>query len=239
MSRLILVLAIGAFIYILFQRINRMPPHKHRAEYIKLGLTILVVVVAILTLTGRMHWIGAAFAALLVILRQLAPLATHLLSARSALKNGSSDTASSQHSTVETHLLRMQLDHNNGKLSGTVINGPFKDWHLAEMDRPQLWALMQYCQHNDDDSLQLLQAYLNQRFPDEPLDEKSRQNANANTRSGMNRQEALAVLGLTGNPTEDEIINAHRLLMQKLHPDRGGSDYLAAKINAAKDFLLN
>jgi hypothetical protein len=88
----------------------------------------------------------------------------------------------------------------------------------------------------DSDSLSLLDNYLEQRFPGEAPFGKA---SSATSQGGpMNRAEALSILGLTENATEEDIVAAHRKLMQKLHPDRGGSDYLAAKINQAKDFLL-
>ena len=56
---------------------------------------------------------------------------------------------------------------------------------------------------------------------------------------GMSRRDALEVLGLGDAPSEEEIKDAHRKLMMKHHPDLGGSDYFAAKLNQAKEILLN
>ncbi|MGH1536573.1 MAG: DnaJ domain-containing protein [Gammaproteobacteria bacterium] len=60
-----------------------------------------------------------------------------------------------------------------------------------------------------------------------------------NTSTKMSKEEAYKILGLNENATKEEIIEAHRKLIQKIHPDRGGNDYLASQINQAKDYLLN
>jgi curved DNA-binding protein CbpA len=96
-----------------------------------------------------------------------------------------------------------------------------------------LLALLQECQLADVDSVALLEAWLDRAHPDwraEPA---------AEPRSGaMTRAEALEILGLAEGADEDAIRAAHRRLMRSAHPDQGGSAWLAARINAARDFLL-
>jgi hypothetical protein len=234
--RLILLLAVIAVVYILLRRVQALPPHKRRAQYIKLGLGVALVITVGLAVTGRMNWLGAAFTGLLVALRQGAPLALRLFPMLASFRNKS--TPSSGHSsTVETAIVRMQLDHDSGALQGEVLKGAFKGWLLADMDRQQLEQLLAYCRNEDSDSLQLLDSYLQQRFPGESFF-GSQQQAGPSDSSSMGRSEALAVLGLEEGATSEDIVAAHRKLIQKLHPDRGGNDYLAAQINQAKDLLL-
>lgn len=238
MPRLILLLAISAVLYISLRRIASLPPQKRRGEYFKLGLGVAVVAVVLLTLAGKMHWIGAALTGLLVAARQAMPLLLRFFPLLGALgsKAAAAGSAAPQRSTVSTGVLRMHLEHESGKLSGEVLDGPFKGWLLDDLSREQLGSLASYCRSNDSEALQLLEGYLEQRFPNEPESERS---ADAPPEpGGMTRGEALEVLGLDESADRDAIITAHRKLMQRLHPDRGGSDYLAAKINQAKDLLL-
>lgn len=238
MPKLLLLLAIALALYILFIRAQALPPHQRKAQYLKLGIVVAVAAVLFLTLTGRMHWVGAALTGLLVGARQLLPLLIRLFPMLSSLRNKAGSPGSGQqHSTVEAAVLRMHLDHESGRLSGEVLRGPLQDWRLDELDRSQLEDLLVFCQQEDNDSVQLLVSYLEQRFPGE-TDFAKQQRTAPDSGGGLSRTEALAVLGLGDDASDEDIVQAHRKLMQKLHPDRGGNDYLAAKINQAKDFLL-
>jgi hypothetical protein len=236
--RLILLLAIAVTLVVLIRRAQRQPPHKRRAAYLQIILGAAVVGVVILTLMGKMHWLGAAITGLLVVARQMLPLLIRLLPMLGSLRGQAGSTGSKQ-SEVSARILTMTLDHDSGDLSGVVLEGPFKDWLLEELDRQQLDELLAYCQREDADSAQLLASYLEQRFPDDETAHERAESDHPHNATGLSRAEALSLLGLEEGATHDEIISAHRTLIQKVHPDRGGSDYLAAKINEAKDFLLD
>ena len=235
MPRLILLAAIAFVLYILLRRAQAAPPHKRRSEYIKLGLGVAVVAVVVLALAGKMHWIGVAATGLLVALRQLAPTLLRL-SPMLASKFGQAAPKPGQTSTVATEILSMQLDHDTGELQGEVLQGHYEGWRLADMERAQLHELFTYCQAHDADSVQLLDSYLQQRFPGETS--FGGQQGPVDSGGPMGRKEALSILGLEEGASDEDIVGAHRKLMQKLHPDRGGNDYLAAKVNQAKDLLL-
>jgi hypothetical protein len=233
--RLILILAIAAVVFILYKRAQAMPPHKRKAELLKLGAGVAVVVVIGLALTGKMHWIGVALTGLLIAARQLLPTLIRLFPMLASLKGKVSPSAG-QSSTVETDVLRMQLEHDSGRLEGEVLKGNYEGWRLADMDKNQLQELQDYCRNQGADTVQLLDSYLQQRFTGDSSFGQG--HAGPASTGAMNSKEALAVLGLNEGASKDDIIAAHRKLMQKIHPDRGGNDYLAAKINQAKDLLL-
>ena len=146
--------------------------------------------------------------------------------------------SSGQSSRVRSAFLDMSLDHDSGELSGTILAGEHAGRSLGEFDLAQLAAMMPAF---DAESVALLESYLDRRFP------AWRQNAQGNGTGGQRRaasggkmtaEEAYQILGLQPGVGRDEIGRAYHALMKKLHPDQGGSTYLAARVNEAKDTLL-
>jgi hypothetical protein len=237
MPRLILLLAIGLIVWIVYQRVNALPPQQRKSAYIKIGTIGVIAVVVVATLTGRMHWLGAAITALLVGASRLLPTLVRLFPVLQWLKGqqGPAGPSGGQQSQVETSLLRMMLDHATGELQGEVLAGEYQGRQLDELEREQCEDLLAWCRERDTDSARLLESYLQKRFGDSFSDTRTPPPTHS---ANMGRVEALAVLGLEEGAEEEAIVTAHRRLMQKLHPDRGGNDYLAAKLNQAKDVLL-
>lgn len=142
-------------------------------------------------------------------------------------------------SRVETATLEMRLDHGSGRMSGRVRRGLHAGRDLAGLSRPELLDLLADCRAGDADSVPLLEAWLDRLDPEWRADEDVGAGARPASGGGpMGRQEALAVLGLAEGASETEIRAAHRRLMRTAHPDGGGSDWLAARINEARDVLL-
>jgi hypothetical protein len=148
-----------------------------------------------------------------------------------------------QQSAVETAWLRMQLDHATGRMDGDVLQGRHVGRRLSSLSFEELILLLRDCQGHDNQSAALLEAYLD-RSIGEDWREKATQgdagNADAPAAGGaMTREQAWDVLGLQPGASDADIRAAHRRLMKKFHPDQGGSTYLAAQINRAKDLLLD
>lgn len=235
MARLILLLAIGLSGWIIYQRIRAMPPAQRKPAYLKLGLGLLIVMVAIGVVTGRMHWLGAAITGLVVGAIRLLPVLTQLFPILQRIHRHTGGTGGSGSSEVETAVLKMVLDHETGDLNGEVLAGEHAGRSLDSLDQPELESLLAYCRRQDLDSARLLESYLQRRFG---AGWNGDYTPPADGSSDMSESEALAILGLEAGADREAVVAAHRKLMQKLHPDRGGNDYLAAKLNQAKAVLL-
>lgn len=147
-------------------------------------------------------------------------------------------------SDVETAFFAMSLDHASGRLDGWIKKSQFAGRRLSELARNELLALRREVA-GDPDSASVLEAFLDRtQGPDwrgsgNGSQERAEPGSNAGGTSGaMTREEAYEVLGLKPGAKEAEIRDAHHRLMKKLHPDQGGSDYLAARVNRARDILL-
>ncbi len=147
--------------------------------------------------------------------------------------------APGQTSRVTTEYLDMELDHASGAMQGRVLKGFFAGRSLDRLRPVELAHLWQDCRYADPASAQLVEAYLDRLHPTWREDMARAEDEIPKGPDGrMSLNEALDILGLAAGATADEVREAHRRLMLKLHPDRGGSNYLAAKINEAKDVAL-
>lgn len=205
-----------------------------------LGVAGLIIVIVALTVTGRLNWIVAALAATIPVVRRigtlvrfapwLAALFPGLRTANGSTSRQNTDAGST---TTESSFFRMTLHHASGHMDGEIKEGTHKGHFLSELDVPKLVGLL--AEIRDYDSQRLLEAYLDRNHPEWRTNGKKTPDTGG---QNMTRSEALSALGLAEHATREEIVTAHRRLIQKLHPDRGGSTYLAALLNRAKDALL-
>lgn len=149
-------------------------------------------------------------------------------------------SGSGQKSTVRSAALEMELDHESGEMEGMVLVGEFEGWPLSQLDEAQLFSLYGDIR-SDGESAALLEAYLDRRLPGWREDTQAGTGSGQDSTPGsgsMTKEEAYQVLGLEPGATPAEIRAAWRKLMKAAHPDSGGSEFLAARINMAKDVLL-
>ena len=142
-----------------------------------------------------------------------------------------------QASRVRSAFLEMELDHDSGAMRGRVIAGRRQGATLEALDVKTLAGLLD---EFDEESRALLVAYLDRRDPG--WSEYAQGHATAGRAAGssgkMTEQEAYQILGVEPGASAAVITRAHRALMKKLHPDQGGSTYLAARVNEAKEILF-
>lgn len=183
---------------------------------------------------------------LMVYAAPLAVLGYALLQGRMPFSTSFPGTASKstgQQSRVRTATIEMRLDHDSGDMEGLVLKGRFANRMLSDLELDELLELWAECRRSDAQAAKLLEAYIDRAHPEwrEMAGEAEEGQAagEGGGRSGpMSVEEAYEILGLAPGASASDIRQAHRNLMKKLHPDQGGSTYLASKINEAKDLLL-
>lgn len=221
--KLLLILAAFAFLFGGIHKYKKMPADRKRAFLMKMAVFGLAGILLLGVLTGRMHWFGAVVAALLPMfkfgfhtLMRVLPLWMHRTGGTASFK---------------TDHLDVTIAVQSGQLSGSVIKGPYAGKSIAELSENDIKELENYYRERDKKSYYLI------RFARKGQTSGGGQQASPPFAS-PGRDEALQILGLSGDPSREEIIAAHRRLINKLHPDRGGSDFLAARVNQARDILL-
>lgn len=251
--RVLALLALPVLAYFLVRSLNRRFTLTPRQNRLLFFIVAAMLVIGVLVLLGRVpvHFIlaplGAAGAFMLRFLPTLMRLAPFWGMFKSRVASGRPTGAggAGQSSKIRTEYFEMELDHNTGNMEGQILKGSYAGRLLGDLSLSELLTL--YHESSPDaDSAQVLEAYLD-RHHEDWREQASRQGfghtdergSAAGEESSMSRPLALEILGLEEGVDRKAIVAAHRSLMQKLHPDRGGSDYLAQKINAAKDFLLS
>ena len=223
------VLILGGLLLLAYLFVNADPAKLARAlKWIAIGAAALLFLYLLLSERFALIWLPLTLAF------------PYLQRLRSLFAGFRGASGQSQTSGVSTPYLRMSLDHDTGTMAGTVLAGRFAGMRLAEMSRDELFTLLRECRAADEESARLVEAYLDRiylNWRDEFAGPAGAESPHA-VGDEMTVAEAYDILGLAPGADEAQIKAAHHRLMMQLHPDHGGTDYLATKINRARDVLL-
>ncbi|MEZ5491426.1 MAG: DnaJ domain-containing protein [Gammaproteobacteria bacterium] len=242
------LLALLAFLFLIYWGMNSLSRRyrltRNQARWL-LVLSMAMTVIVVLIAMGRIpvQFILAPLGVAATFVLRALPAVLRLLPFWQMVKSkipfpGHSGGNSGSSSVIRTEYLAMELLHGSGDMDGQVLKGQFEGQQLSRLTPQELAQLVKECRH-DQDSIQVLEAYLD-RMHEDWRSKVNQQNEGGEITGepAMNTELALEILGLDGDATSEEVTRAHRKLMQKMHPDRGGTEYLAKKINAARDYLL-
>ena len=234
MIRILFALAALAGLIWLAGWLNRSSPTQ-RGQALKLILLYGVAGILLLAvITGRVHWLFALLGAAI-------PWLQRALLARQVWRmfKSKSKPAAGNRSKVETSYFLMILDHDTGDLTGDVTRGSFSGQSINDLSLDELLTLLNECRSADPQSAALLEAFLDRNYSDTWRNQDRSQGASPTPPTGpLSRREAAEILGISEDSSPDAITDAHRRLIQRLHSDRGGTDYLASLVIQARDVLL-
>lgn len=240
LPRLILALLFLTLLFYFYQKIKKAAPDRRKKIIISSAIYLTIGLILLAALTGRLHWLGIIPAAIAGIARfgfgrfvQLLPI-FNFLRTNSDIKNPEFVTPN----------LHVEWNVKTGEIRGKVLNGKFADKELHMLSSEQLQELLETYKDEDKKSYYILKFFI-QKSTNQDHRSKFKQENQADegtyspSRSEqLSLKEAYEILGVTEHATKQEINSAYKRLIQKLHPDRGGSAYLASRVNLARDLLL-
>lgn len=234
--RILLALAVVVGIFWCYQKWRRLPTEQKQGFLIKALIYGAFIVCLIAVVTGRAHWLAAVFTGALAF----AKIGLHTFFRAMPFLNIMRRGRVFGNPKFKTSFIELNIDLNSGQVFGRIISGPYEGTELAQLSAEQLTELEDHYKDKDKRSYFLIRV-LRQRAGfqyQEASNNKGKQNSFRASTSDPSVEEALQILGLESEPSKQDIVRAHRALIQKLHPDRGGNDYLASRVNLAKDVLL-
>ena len=230
MPKLLLLVAIAVSIWYWWSVIKRLKPEQRRSFVWRSAFWLVLGLSLVLVATGRMHWLGAGLAALIPISKALFAFGLRALPFINILSRFKTSP-----SKFRTNALLMEINFASRQVDGEILQGEFVGRRLSQLNTEEIQTLADWLKQTDRESYVLLQAFLMRSGGQSSAGSDQQQTTDF---ADFSEAEAYNILGLEPDASKEDVIKAHRRLMQRLHPDRGGSDYLAAKINAAKDKLV-
>lgn len=231
MIRLIFAAVLIGVIWWYLRKLRKLPAKEQKKAYWNVAVAALIAITLFAVFTGRMHWLGGVIAGVFALgkmgIRYL-PLIKFL---------GKNNVFGNP--TFNTPHLKAQVDLQTGDVTGEVLAGPMEGKNIADLTNEELAELRSYYKDKDKRAYYLVYVVMQRRN----TQAHSQSNGQAGQKTFVDAgnlavSEAVQILGLEDNYSKDDVIAAHRRLIQKLHPDRGGNDYLASQVNLAKDTLL-
>ena len=236
MTRFFIIIAVGLAAYLIYVLYAKELLKKGKAGKIQLGLIaaglLLIAMVAMMRAPAFFALIGAA----LTQAMRIAPLLVRY--APWLAKNLGLQIPGMASSTLRASSLLLTMDSQTGQIDGTVLQGSYNGKRLSELNNDDLLNFYQACEQSDPEALQLLQTYISRERKQWSGSSYQQSSGNAQANEELSIREACDILGVKTDANKKMILEAYRVLMRQLHPDKGGSNYLAAKVNAAKQLLL-
>lgn len=208
-----------------------------RNKLVKL-LFIIGIALALIGLaaTGRLNWLIALIGAIIPLIPRVISWCMRFLPTTLAMLKNIRAMRAGKSVQVATLFLQASIDRTTGDIQGKIIKGDLQGKELSSLNIDELLGLLKTCQHEDGRSAELLIAFLDQKHSGWRGNGEHQKSGFSS--GAMSAEEAREILAVKENASQEDIVKAHKRLIQKIHPDRGGSVYLAAKINQARDTLI-